>query len=557
MHLALLWLLASAACGAPAPAAPPDGDVRPDGWPRSDARRDVDAIAPDGGSEPGVVHVESGRLRGLPSGAAYAYRGIPFARPPIGPLRWRAPQPATPWEGELLADRYGPACVQSHGPGHATGDEDCLKLNVWSPRARPEEPLPVLVWIHGGANTSGSSGDNAYRPGIVQPPHIYDGTFLVEQGPVVVVTLNYRVGALGYFVHPALDGEEGRPGGNYGILDQIAALRWVQRNIAAFGGDPTRVMIFGNSAGGQNSCALFATPAAGGLFSRAIMQSGLCFLPPCASSRDSGVALATALGCAGDADVVACLRSKPADDVAKAVLSDHTLAGIANFNPCVDGTLFPDTPLRLIEQGRHNDVPFIAGSNADEFALILDDALGRVISSEEEYVAQVKAIWGEALGALILAQYPASDHASPRAAMMSVLADLGYHCPTRRAVRAAARHSDAVWRYVYGHVLPHPALTFAGAFHSQELFFLFDGSGLPVDAEIPGSGYTFDAAERALAQSLARLWIGFAATGRPAPTEAWAPYDPADDNHLVIDEPLAAGAGWRSAHCDWADRVGL
>ncbi|MCY4505398.1 MAG: carboxylesterase family protein, partial [Acidobacteria bacterium] len=328
------------------------------------------AAAPAAGQDAGaVVTVETGRLAGAPSplgGEVMVYRGVPFAAPPVGELRWRPPEPPAAWEGVRDATEAAPACMQNPLPAAAQTfydagvdrmDEDCLYLNVWT-AAGLDDRVPVLVWIHGGGLSIGNGADITY-----------DGTRLAQRG-VVLVTINYRLGAFGYLAHPLLSAESGHgASGNYGLLDQIAALGWVQRNIAAFGGDPSRVTIFGESAGSWSVNQLMATPLARGLFHAAIGESGGGFgsrggAAPRAEIEAAGERFVEALLGDGAAPSLEAMRAASADAV-QGVAPD-LVRSTAN----VDGWVFPDTIYDIFAAGRQHDVPVIVGSNADEMTML-------------------------------------------------------------------------------------------------------------------------------------------------------------------------------------------
>jgi para-nitrobenzyl esterase len=485
---------------------------------------------------PGVAVTDRGAVRGVPDGATYAFQGVPYAAPPVGALRFRPPAAAACWDGERPATAFGPPCPQPAGGG-VTGEEDCLYLNVWTPAAvTGDAPLPVMVFIHGGGNVQGSPA---------QP--VYNGRALAEHG-AVVVTVSYRLGALGFLTHPALAAESAQGvSGNYGLLDQIAALRWVQRNIGAFGGDPGRVLIFGESAGGVNVCALLAAPAAAGLFHRAVIQSGGCPAPTRTAAERIGARVAAATGCATAADVAACLRALPAADLVTAVPVDVGAVRLVppEFGPHVDGVVLPAAPLEAVRAGRHNRVPLIVGANADETSQMV----GR-IATEDEYRAAVYALLGQSLGELVLVRYPVAEHGTPRGAFIAATSDARFICPARVVARTVAdAQPEPVYRYFFTHALEGPARAL-GAFHGLELAFVFGTLGTT-------SGYRPSDAERALAEALIGYWTRFAAAGDPngAGAVPWPAYDPATDPYLQLDTPIAAGMGVRTAHCDFWEQL--
>ncbi|HEV7503113.1 MAG TPA: carboxylesterase family protein, partial [Vicinamibacteria bacterium] len=334
-------------------------------------------------AEPARVTVESGVLSGVSDGAVQAFKGIPYARPPVGALRWRPPQRAESWRDPREATAFGPVCPQSGtmdnvDGGAAAASEDCLSLNVWAP-ARPSRPAPVMVWLHGGGNQNGA-GSKRY----------YDGAAFARDG-VVLVTINYRLGLLGFFAHPALTREAapGDPLGNYGLMDQVAALAWVRKNIQAFGGDPRNVTLFGESAGGQDIVALLTAPAASGLFDKAIVESAGFWvnLPSLAEAEASGVRTASALAATG-AVTADRLRAVPAEDVAKIDPDRETLI--------VDGRFLPQKIQQAFASGKAARVPLVIGTNSDEGSLVGGGRPAELLADfKPEELAKVRAAYGE------------------------------------------------------------------------------------------------------------------------------------------------------------------
>ncbi|MBK9090050.1 MAG: carboxylesterase family protein [Holophagales bacterium] len=480
----------------------------------------------------GAVLTEGGAVSGIASGGSTSYRGIPYAAPPAGSRRWRPPAPPAPWSGVRRASAFGAICAQLDEAGNVSGSEDCLFLNVWTPATPPASPLPVLFFIPGGGNAAGA-GSYDY----------YDGTTFAEKGRAVVVTINYRLSSFGWLAQAFLSAETRRGvSGNYGTYDQLAALRWVKRNIAAFGGDPARVTIFGESAGGVNVCTLFASPLGKGLFERALVQSGGCTQRPLSEFVAFGNTLTGMAGCASDVDPAACLRAVPFDALLRALPPVVTVASTSGqlWGPAVDGFVLRDSPEVVIGKGEHNKVPFVIGANADETG-----SAAPLISSETEYRAVVAAQFG-GLAPLVLARYPASAYATPRKAYVAVTTDARFVCPSRRFARAAAKGGSPVFRYFFS----YPANRLFGAVHGIEIPFVFG----TFDA-IPG--YTPGAAERALSESMNAAWAHFAATGDPSVPggAAWPAYDPVSDRTFVWDAPSASVDGIRSEACDFWDSL--
>lgn len=496
---------------------------------------------------PDVACTEGGAVRGAREGDTLAFKGIPYARPPVGALRWRPPEADARWEGVRDGGRFGPVCPQLARGGEVVGDEDCLALNVWTPVERPATPLPVMVWLTGGGNHS-FSGQGAPVFGGVR----YDGAALVPRG-VVLVTYNLRLGALGFLAHPALDAERPeRVSGNYGSLDQAAMLRWVKRNIAAFGGDPGRVFLFGTSAGGGNICALMTSPLAEGLFHGAAMQSSVptgCEIPTLAEvEATTGARVAQALGCSAVADTAACLRGKTAAEVVAAVPGTFGLFPRV-YGPNMDGHVFPEQPIRRIAARRHQAMPVIVGGTAEETMQFVN-SVGPV-PDEPSYAAAIERVFGAAQRDAILARYPASRHESPRRALVALTTDAFFTCSDRRVARRLAAAQDRpVFRYLFAHALENdPELRTQGAVHTVEHPFLFAWPGR----------YRPSPADLAVQALLLGYWTRMARAGDPNGGGAphWPAVTPERDAYLRIGAVPAAGTGPAEAQCDFWDGVPL
>ncbi len=483
-----------------------------------------------GGGSSAVVATDRGPLRGLVTDEYRSFQGIPYAAAPVGELRWVSPQPVTPWTKPRDATRPGSACAQPAGipMGRPSTYEDCLYLNVTTPRGGSNRLRPVMVWLHGGSLTYGA-GD------------IYPPTRLVTRGDVVVVTVNYRLGALGFLAHQAFDAAGASRSGNFGLEDQQAALRWVRRNAAAFGGDPRNVTLFGESAGSFSTCAHLASPASAGLFDKVIMQSGPCtagWTPatmssprPRAVAQQEGLALAESLGCADLATAAACLRAKPVEDLLTAT------ASLPDLGPVLGGPILPVDPAEALATGRFHRVPVIHGYNRDEERLrvwgleVSGANCGPGVPSlpgrphecpltAARYLDQLRQEWPGDAGK-VAARYPSGRYASPSEALGAALTDAVWVRPTLDTAAALARHTPT---YVYefgdeqapffiGANQPSFPL---GAFHAAELPYLFD-----VGYAQPLSG-----TQRALSEQMIAYWARFAHTGDPnvpgAPT--WSRY---------------------------------
>lgn len=530
--------------------ATPD-DMASDGTAASDAQPDAGTDAgptrcpSDIAADPanGLVRTTEGIAQGETVGATLRFRALPFAAPPIGPLRWQPPAPPACQESTHLGLAYAPACPQLED-GQVIGDEDCLAQNIWTPRAALTDgrPRPVLFFIHGGGNTQGSATVG------VAGELLYDGQPLAERFDAVVVVTQYRLGALGWLTHPALADAEGHSG-NLGIRDLIAALGWVRSNIAAFGGDPTHVTIFGESAGGRNVCTLLASPLAAGLFHGAIMQSGGCLQPSAAEVRAISDEIIEATGCHSSDDIATCLRALTPAQIIEARPPITDVAGRSDpLQAYADGAVLLDDPEVIIARGEHNDVPFIAGANADETALSVPP-----IATEAAYEAALRAMLGP-LAPQVLALYPAADYDSPQAAYVQVTTDAKFVCGARRAARLAAVGGQApVYLYHFTQNLSRaPRLAAAGAYHGIELFFVWQRMDL--------AGYRPSPEETALAEAIGGYWTRFAASGDPSNAAgadpAWPVYTAETDEALVLDgDGIRVAAGIRAAKCDFWDGV--
>jgi para-nitrobenzyl esterase len=483
-----------------------------------------------------VVATEHGRVRGSSLEETDVFRGIPYAAPPLGELRFRPPQPPAAWDGVRDAITFGSRCPQVGVMSTVIGDEDCLTLNLWRPSAPSTLPRPVLVFIHGGANAIGSGSDP-----------LHDGRWLAKNRDVIVVTINYRLGLLGFLAHPELTAESGTSG-NWAYLDQIAALEWIARNIAAFGGDPGRVTIVGESAGALSVCILLASPRAAGLFNAAIMQSGGCDVATLAQREREGERLANRSGCALEPDPVECLRSKSAAQLVELApsVTDDISTWALPIGGAIDGFVLPASPWDAFAAGTHNVVPTLVGSNADETEMLTPTTL----SGCPAYELGVRETFGQ-LADEVLTEYPCSQYAGGRHAYVAVTTDAIFTCQARRVLRslapAAAKTATPLFRYYYTYVRADPAIHKLRAFHGSEIQLLFD--------TMTRFGYKPPARERVVADAMQTSWAAIAAFGSPIHegTPFWAPYEVARDNAVLFDAPLAALDGVGTSHCDFWD----
>lgn len=481
------------------------------------------ACLPTAGVAAERVMTTSGVVHGARDGDTWAYKGVPYVAPPVGARRFQPPAVVACSAVELDATRLGPRCPQLADDGSFVGDEDCLQLNVWAP-ATAAAPRPVMVWLHGGGNAVGSAVDP-----------LYDGRRLAIAGDVVVVTINYRLGQLGFLADATL--ASGGSLGNYGLLDQIAALDWVHANLAAFGGDPGNVTIFGESAGGRDVCTLLATPASAGRFHRALIESGACkFLDGVAAAQATADEVATALGC-GTADRAACLRAATALALTRAAAAPVGALAASKFGPVVDGSVLPEQPEAAMLDGRAHAVPLAIGANADETGRDVP-----LMFTQAQYEAAVRAQFGGFANA-VFAQYPPTP--TPRAAYVRLTTDARFVCPSRQI----ARHADAgQTRPVYRYFFQYAASAF-GAVHGLDVPYVF---GTFDAILVGGQPYQPSATDLALSAAMQGYWTRFARTGDPGGTPAWPVHD-ATDPVLVLDRTVTTATAVRGADCDfWA-----
>ncbi len=479
-------------------------------------------------------------------GGTYAFLGIRYAAAPSGAQRWKAPQPSACASAVQQASAFGARCPQlDRDTGAFLGSDDCLNLNVWTPTIAAGNSgarRPVIVFIHGGGNSLGSNSEL-----LADGAATYRGDRLAAVANAVVVTVNYRIGPLGFLAHPSLDSETAQgTSGNYGMLDLIAALRWVRDNIASFGGDAGRVLLFGQSAGGQNTCMLLASPLAAGLFHEAAILSGGC--PGRTRAQVDAVtqSLATKAGCAAAANVLACLRGKTPEELLRADPPVVEVSGgQAAWQPHVDGYVLPSTPLQAFSAAGQNRVPLLIMTTADETSRDISPLL-----TEAQFNASVSALFGP-LAPLVFAQYPLSQFSSPWRAYTQITTDVKFICPARTFARALARtQQEPVFRALFAETIDAPNLRSFGAFHGTELLFVFDN--------LDTSGYQAPAAERALRDLMQGHFASLATSRDPngAGQTAWTRYDGAQDNYLTLEGGnVRMESGLRTARCDFWDRV--
>lgn len=465
-----------------------------------------------------IVETDAGPVRGVVTAEARFFQAIPFAAPPVGDLRWQSPQPVTPWTAVRDATAPGNRCAQTGDAfnGPASDAEDCLYLNLTVPRSADAGHLkPVMVWVHGGGFIGGAGSDQ-------------DATRLAVTGDVVVVTVNYRLGIFGFFGHPALAGSAG-----FGLEDQQAALQWVQGNVAAFGGDPGNVTLFGESGGGTSICAHLTSPPAAGLFHQAILQSGGCLgdwpagtlpgvpaLPawaPAAEVAAIGAAAAADVGCGDAATALACLRQLAVTDL---------LPGNLFFSRPAFGTpVLPADPARELRAGRFHQVPILSGHTQDEGTFWA--AFQPQPITADSYRALLDGAFGEQ-ATRVVERYPVDAYATPGLAWSAVVGDRVWACPTLDGHRLFAARTPA---YVYRFddreapvIFPEPPEIPFGAYHASELTYLFDNLGFGT----PGAALSPE--QQQLSDQMIRYWANFAATGDPndANLPEWPAFQPSD-----------------------------
>ncbi|MGY8705096.1 carboxylesterase family protein [Bradyrhizobium sp. 18BD] len=474
-----------------------------------------------------LVRTRDGQARGQPrdTNGVLAFKGIPYAASPVGPLRWRSPQPPASWSGVRDALVFGAGSLSSlaNDPRPGPRAEDCLYLNVWTAANAADEKRPVMVWIHGGGFQFGSSANPAT-----------DGRLLAARG-VVVVSFNYRLGVFGFLAHPDLDAEA--PSGNYGLQDQLAALRWVRANIAAFGGDPDNVTLFGESAGAMAVGILMASPLAHGLFHKAIGQSGAFWdgrhgpLQSFDEARARGVAFARRQGNAS----IAALRTMPAEQLNAAgpwsFERDHVTEA---FSPSIDHHLVPDVPARRVLSGEQMHIPLLAGWNgAEEFPFMSQSLPAH---SAQAFRTAAESMFGKERLADFLNLYPAGSDAAAKASAAALTGDMviGEQCWQWLRLHRAGSGAPT-YGYHFNHTSPYTPI----ASHVTEIPFVF---GTLTPQQIVGSTTPPDEADRALSQIMMSYWVNFATSGNPngPGLPSWPAYDETDIVQ-ILGATIAAG----------------
>ena len=493
-----------------------------------------------GQEEQDVILLDSGPIRGKAVGEVRAFLGIPYAAPPLGELRWKPPARPAPWAMVKECQAFGPACPQK-GATHCS--EDCLSLNVWTPARSPRERLPVMVWIHGGGFNFGSTS---------MPE--YDGRNLAKKG-VVVVTVNYRLGPLGFLVHPLLSKESAQgSSGNYGLLDQIAALKWVQRNIAAFGGDPQRVTLFGQSAGSRSVTLLLISPLSAGLFHGAIAQSGgpilgSEYLTPAFDGDMKNVSkmgeeLVTRLGCDGARDKLAAMRAKSPQEVLDAADCKTGIFddGRIFFAPVFDSWVLPEHALTAYPAGRQHDVPLIIGSTLNEGNVYLVHELDLSLA---KYWSYLRARFADAAQAFEM--FPAREPKEAAIALDKLVTVAVVAQPARFVAQSMARTHSQAYLYQFTRLPGTATAQKMGVFHGIDIRYVFGN----LDR---ADGY--NEADLSLSNKMMDYWTNFARTGNPngEGLADWPAYSADSDINLEFSDRPHARRHLFQQECDFINR---
>ena len=485
--------------------------------------------------DPTIITTQNGKLRGVVEDEIFVWKGVPFAQPPVDELRWQAPQPLNSWEGIRDATEYGNICPSTSYGEQSIYEippqemsEDCLYLNVWSPDVTPKEKLPVFVWIHGGSLT---------REGGTHPQYL--GKNLAKKG-VVYVSINYRLHAFGFLAHPELSAESSESiSGNYGILDQISALEWVQKNISAFGGDPDNVTIGGESAGGWSVTLLTASPLAKGLFHKAIAQSGAYLwggphLKEAKNGYISGEEEGKAFMAKLSAHSLSEMRAVPAQKIVDLFFSpENNLSS----EPVVDGYVFEEDVKDTYAQSKQHKVDVITGANSDEWSLWVPESLPK---EADEYRKQIQQQYPNRAD-LFFEAYPVEDSTSIAKAYTDFQSDQNFHLHNRNWAKEMTKGGNQVYMYYFSKIPSERYPKKYGAFHGAEIVYALDN--LENDPGPIGSG-TISAADQAYADQVSDYWVNFMKTGNPngPKLEQWNLWTPEEESYLELGEAIKSGS---------------
>ncbi len=465
------------------------------------------------------------------------YKGIPYAAPPVGELRFAPPAPAKPWAETLKATKYGKECLQ-YGmaltpPKNPSGAEDCLFLNIWQPASSASGKKAVMFFIHGGGFVLGSGSQE-----------FYEGSNLASKGDVIVVTINYRLNIFGFLTHPGVKDADGRFG-NYGLLDQIAALKWVNENIGDFGGDAKNITIFGESAGGMSVGALLVSPLAKGLFQKAAIHSGpaLLLTKTAASEQNASINAAAQLGCPDITNAASCLRAIDAKKIITTIkpfsplMSNSEITMGFPMNPIADGYVLPEIPYKMYAKGAADKgVKLLIGSNKDEATLFTakeevttKEQLGTTLKADAD---KVRATFGvDIYSPELISYYPVSDYPTPKAAYNELVGDVAFLCPSRILANFFVDGQPDTYVYYFQRPLATTGfLKDFGAFHGAELAFVFGNFVFfGMDTSSPENS--------ALADKMIEIWSTFAKTGTPGASglPAWPKYNKTTQPYMILD----------------------
>ena len=502
-----------------------------------------------------VVSTQYGPIQGSLNGTIHQFLGIPFAKPPVNTLRWKAPQAPTAWTSTLSTNSFAPFCPQKNfatgGTSYTiTGNEDCLYLNVWTPQVGTAN-LPVLVFIHGGGNQQGSASE------VNGGTQMFFGKNMSQRGNAVVVTIQYRLGPLGFLVHPGLEPENANnKSGNYAVLDQILALTWVQNNIANFGGDPNKVMIFGESAGGVDVGNLLVSPAATGLFQRACIQSATPLINDYNNSKTKGIAYVDSFTNTGtDVQKIAFMRNLPSDSIVKN--EKNPLSGGAvqlAWQPVLDNVVFTDYPFQKFQSGNFNKVPLMIGSNSEEMSLSAPPTVTPLMVT-----ALINSTVPSSLQAQATTLYPPGTNTTQaRQSYIGILTDAQFTATTRRVAQCVSvNQTEPVWRYFFTHKHTIPQLATYGSYHGMELFYVFN----TWENATLGTGPLFKPQDDSVQNAMLNYWVNFANTGNPnvAGLPNWPQYQSINDCYLEIKAtPNGNQCGLRTAQSNlWDNATGF
>ncbi|MEC9465098.1 MAG: carboxylesterase family protein [Myxococcota bacterium] len=506
----------------------------------SPAPSEAPTNTPEQDAQPGIeLTLQDGVIQGVQRDGARVFYGIPYAVDTAVSGRFEPPQPVSTWDGSHDATQPGPACAQPTLGGSSTmasEAEDCLHVDVWAPTEVPEAPLPVMVWFHGGGFRFGKTD-------------FYPGNALVERD-VVVVMVSYRLGALGFLSYP--DPTTGKPTvANAGIQDQQLALQWVQENIAVFGGDPTNVTLFGQSAGATSICQHMVSPQSSGLFHRAIMQSGACnsLVTETEPAIEQGKALARALECEDADDVFGCLQSAPIESIVQAVPArEDTLTGATQFRwgPTVDGRVIPAWPAAMLAQGDFNPVPVLFGTNLHDgvFFVFVRGLLSTRPEAYQDTLATVARGYDlETVSSL----YPLGEDNNPIAPLADILSDKMFNCPMGVDARSLDTHGVPVFRYHFTQPIDAGFLAELGTSHGAEMPYIFGG---PVE-----DAYFLAEEDFSLATTIADYWVQFAYTGNPNTDKhpSWPAFRNLEESYIELNDALEVRTELRQKYCAFWD----